>query len=161
MRKITILLIENDIEHCNKYAEYVKTQGNKYVLKISHGIRQGLKLVQSQKFNTILLDLEINKNDGDGNGINFLIELQKFRLNYHPFIIVITNSVSDLTHAKAREFGADFIFTKDKIDYSPEMVIGFSEMFFNSPTQAQKSFEPRDVKNLVEKDIEINSGANG
>jgi len=53
VREITILLIDDNIEHCNKYAEY----------------------------------------------------------------------------AKARNSGADFIFTKDKPDYSPETVIELAEIF--------------------------------
>jgi len=60
-----------------------------------------------------------------------LQHISKKELKYRlPFIIVITVNTSIKAHSIARKFGADYVFTKTKIDYSPRLVIDFAYNYF-------------------------------
>ncbi|MGL6198679.1 MAG: sporulation initiation factor Spo0A C-terminal domain-containing protein [Lachnospiraceae bacterium] len=128
MRKMNILLIEDDLEHCYEYRNEILSN-NIHVLHTVHGCNAAFDILDSQVIDIILLDLELHNADSDG--IFFLQQFRKIEFKYRkPFIIVITANTSINTHSIARKFGADYIITKSKIDYSPKFVIDFAYTFF-------------------------------
>ena len=77
---------------------------------------EALKKVISLSPDAVILDLELNK--GAGDGLEFLKNLQKTDINQPPIIVVATNNISNVVHETARSFGADYIITKTKRDYT-------------------------------------------
>ena len=124
MKKMKILLIEDDTSHCKEYMDLIVRQSGIHMLHTANGCTTGLELIRNNEFDIVLLDLELNNSDGDG--IQFLRELRKVKMKKRPYIIVITVITSDRTHSLARQCGADFVFTKSKPDYSPQLVINFA-----------------------------------
>ena len=124
MSKIKIFLLEDDKNHCQKYIDFVKSNSHLYQLRFSHGCQSGLKELERYQPDLILVDIELNK--GDGTGLDFLVKLQDLELEKPPRIIVITNIEAPPIHDRAHRLGVDFIFEKNKPDYSPEIVINFA-----------------------------------
>lgn len=69
----------------------------------------------------LVLDLELQQ--GSGNGLDFLTKLKKLNLPTKPYIIVVTNIISPTTHKIARQLGTDFVITKSQKDYNVKMVL--------------------------------------
>lgn len=123
MERIQVLLIEDDEKHRIKYQEYISSLKSTVELYIADGETKGLELVQKFNFDAIILDLELNKSDGDG--IMFLDKIKQIDLPKKPLIVVITHNSSDIIHQCARDKGADYIFEKMKRDYSPAFIMSF------------------------------------
>lgn len=124
---VRILLIEDDVAHCDEYKNYCSRLEN-VNLFIANGCKQGVDLLKKEAPDIVLLDLELH--DGDGDGILFLESIKSLDLKKTPYIIVITNNDSEKTYTLARANGADYIFPKRKLDYSPTLVIDFVYRYF-------------------------------
>lgn len=130
MEKIlTILLVEDDTEACARFAEYTDASSDMSIVSITNNSYRALELVNQFHPDAIILDLELN--DGCGNGITFLQNLKDSDLTYKPYILVTTNNSSATTYDCARQFGADFIMSKHKEDYSEANAIEFLRMMKN------------------------------
>lgn len=161
-----IVLIEDDKIHCQKYKNCIEYLPYSIQLDIAHGSQQGIELIQCMKPDVILLDLELQKTDGDG--ILLLNSLKKIKLTQIPYIIVITVNCSPRVHKTARRCGMDYIFIKSKPDYSPRMVLDFAHTYFinaedesikNSQNVAENTFESEIAKEIEK--IGITYGMNG
>lgn len=154
MKRLKILLVEDDKEHCNEYMDFIVEQGREHLLKIAHGCKDGFEVLRNFEPDVILLDLKFN--NSDGSGIEFLLSLKSLELRVRPIVIVITNIVSKQTEKLVLQNGADFIFKKDKIDYSPKMVIDFASCFFNMENQNIEYNITNDetIKNSIAKTLE-------
>lgn len=129
MNKMKILLIEDDSYDCEQFKSYVAD--HKHIsLQIMNGTKMALRYLSKNVADIILLDLEFN--NSDGGGIEFLQKLSSLKLKVKPFIIVTTNNLSKIIHELARKNGADYIFTKSKIDYSPQAVIELATLYFST-----------------------------
>ena len=107
-----ILLVEDEIAHCEKYQKCVEYLPYKVELSVANGYKKAVKLATGGGYNIIFLDLELAESDGDG--IIFLEWLKTAKLEIAPYVIIITNNRSYATHKIVRELGADYIFTKNK-----------------------------------------------
>ncbi|MCL2020459.1 MAG: response regulator [Oscillospiraceae bacterium] len=146
-----VLLIEDEIAHCEKYEKCANHLPYEVELSVANGLKKAIKLAESKTFDMVFLDLELNEGDGDGN--SFLRWLRAARLKKVPFIIVITYNSSHITHSIVRSLGADYIFMKVKPDYSPRKVFDFAYncMLCQLKTEEnQESFE-HVIKREVEK----------
>ncbi|MCL2071166.1 MAG: response regulator [Oscillospiraceae bacterium] len=132
-----VLLIEDELPHCEKYEKCVEHLPYTVELSVAHGFKKAAKLAEKAVFDVVLLDLELNVSDGDG--IAFLQWLRATKLPYKPFIIVITNNDSRKTSRIVRNLGADYIFLKIKPDYSPRLVFDFAQTCMNSQPQEEQS----------------------
>ena len=166
MRKMQILLIEDEKEHSLKYKECVSKSAYPACLYMAEGETDGLNLAQKFPFDVIILDLELHESDGDG--ISFLKKLKKLDLPELPYIIVATNNCSPKTRQLARDNGADYIFWKGKHDYSAKLVIDFAHVYFrckidagsDDPVQVQKVSLEDDIRMRISK-IGINDDMTG
>jgi len=151
MKKMKILLIEDDHAHCKEYSDLVIRQGGIHMLHTANGCSSGLEFAKRDRFDVILLDLELNNSDGDG--IRFLRELRKVEMKKRPYIIVITVITSDRTHSFARQCGADFVFTKSKPDYSPQLVLDFAYNYFTGADNEVTCIRPAQSEECIKTSV--------
>lgn len=164
MNKTRILLIEDDPDQCQKYIDYVKDHKDFYILQTTNGCRSGLSFLKSFNPDLVLLDLELN--GGDGSGLDFLSEFCRMQMPNRPCVFVVTNNIANRVHARARKLGAEFIFEKDKPDYSPHVVIDFfCEHFLGQePVLRPNIRDEKTVRDSIIRSIEgigITAGMNG
>jgi CheY-like chemotaxis protein len=146
-----VLLIEDEVAHCDKYKNCAENLPYSVELSVSHGLKKAVKFIEDKPFDVILLDLELNESDGDG--VAFLQWLKTSGLKDRPFIIVITNNRSKATHNAVRNLGADYIFMKAKPDYSPRLVFDFAENILRS--QPAEEREPSaTLEDIIAKEVE-------
>ena len=105
--------------------------------------RIAVEMVKEYCPHAVILDLELHQ--GSGNGLLFLKGLSELALPNKPFILVVTNNISNVTHSIARNLGADFVITKNQNDFSCKMVLEFLSSIvqttltsnFSSPSAAK------------------------
>ena len=118
--KTTLLLIEDDPITCQELQAYFDKCEDMTLIEHTNNSNLGLNLVSAYLPNVVLLDLELTH--GGGNGLIFLNELPKLNITQMPYVIVLTQNMSDATLSQARTLGADFIITKYDENYSPEYI---------------------------------------
>ncbi|MGN0375469.1 MAG: sporulation initiation factor Spo0A C-terminal domain-containing protein [Butyrivibrio sp.] len=121
MDQLSILLIEDDKDVCNRFLEYTDNFEELKIVKITDNSNQALQDVVTYMPCVIILDLELH--EGGGNGLDFLAQLRNVCLSHRPYILITTNNSSKITFQLARELGADFIMSKHQENYSEESVI--------------------------------------
>lgn len=146
-----LLLVEDDIKHCDLYKTQIAKAGHVNQLWLSYGAKDGLSTYHRQSPDIILLDLELNKSDG--NGIDFLKELQAIRQE-RLAVIVITNVESEITHMLAHKYGADFILTKANPVYSPGYAIGFACEFYMTAYGTSAAIPKRAIQERIEEKLD-------
>lgn len=125
-RELNIILIEDDPNACESFREYVDTVTDVLLIESTNNSYRAVALVKEQLPDAVILDLELN--EGQGNGLMFLQELKKLSLPFIPYILVTTNNSSSTTHDFCRQMGADFIMSKHQDDYSEKNAIEFLRM---------------------------------
>jgi CheY-like chemotaxis protein len=125
--KTRVLLIEDDSDHCQEYVAYNEEQGTPYNLYVAYGCLDGFALLESFQPDVILLDLMLN--NSDGSGLEFLTKLKELKLLKRPRVIIITSVLSKRMHETVLELDADFLITKDKVDYSPKFAFDLMKSF--------------------------------
>lgn len=121
-KTIGFIVIEDEESICREYESVSKRYENLRLLGTTNNSKTGISMVTEKHPDAVILDLELH--NGYGNGIAFLQELSALNLEAKPFVLVVTNNISTITHNAARNFGADFIMTKTQQDYSVGMVLG-------------------------------------
>ncbi len=149
---VNLLVIEDDTGTCEMYREYSEEHDDVYLVGITAHSAEALELTEKYRPNAVVLDLELQK--GSGSGIEYLMGLEKLALKTRPYIAVVTNNVSQYTHAAARRCGADYIFLKTQSDYSVPMVMRFlRSMVAAIPDIAlQKEMDNPAAKQKIEED---------
>lgn len=116
-----LLLIEDDKNECNKFLEFANKSEEIEFVAITNSADEGLKLYKRHSPEGIILDLELN--EGQGSGFDFLKGIQKMNLETKPKIVVTTNVFSDSVYDYLHENKVDFIFYKKQENYSIEKVV--------------------------------------
>ena len=116
-----LLLIEDDTLVCEKFKKIEKARSDIEFVGITNSAENGIKLVKQNNPDGVVLDLELN--DGKGNGFDFLKELKKLNLSKLPKIVVTTNVYSDSVYDYLHMNKVDFIFYKKQENYSESNVI--------------------------------------
>ncbi len=125
-RELNIMLIEDDSTVCKRFAEYVDITADVSIIAVTNNSYRALELIKECVPDAIILDLELNQ--GKGNGLLFLQELRNLSIPFKPFILITTNNSSSITYDYARQLGADFIMSKHQEDYSEQNAIDFLKM---------------------------------
>lgn len=120
------MLIEDDSTVCKRFAEYVDITADVSLIAVTNNSYRALELIGEHLPDAIILDLELNQ--GKGNGLLFLQELKTLTIPFKPFILITTNNSSSVTYDYARQLGADFIMSKHQEDYSEQSAIDFLKM---------------------------------
>ncbi len=116
-----ILLIEDDVNECNIYKEIATKRTDIGFVAMTNSNVEAMKFFKTYTPEGIILDLELNQ--GEGTGFDFLEELNKLNLKNRPKIIVTTNICSDSVYEFLHKNNVDFIFYKKQDKYSQEKVI--------------------------------------
>ncbi len=125
-RELNILLVEDDPDTCKNFKEYIDLTPDVELIEITNNSYRAVDLAKEQLPDAIILDLELN--EGSGNGLLFLQDLKNASLSFRPYILITTNNSSSATYEFARQLGADFIMSKHQTDYSEKNVVEFLRM---------------------------------
>lgn len=121
MNEIGLLVLEDDERVIHQYEQLSKRYPLVKYLGSTNSASKALDMCRKLNPNSIVVDLELQQ--GEGTGFDFLKNLKDISLSSKPYIIVVTNNISSSTHKMARSLGADFIITKNQKDYSAKMVL--------------------------------------
>lgn len=116
-----VILVEDDEIECAKYQQIIEDIPDVSLIAVTNSSNEAIKIVNTEKPDAIVLDIELN--NGEGSGIEFLQGLKELNLNKYPKIVVITNIYSDAVYNFLHKNKADFIFYKNQEGYSPKNVI--------------------------------------
>lgn len=159
--QLSVLLVEDNPSECEAISDYVKRVDDIRLAAVTNNSEEALRWMKEYPVDAVILDLELHA--GSGNGIIFLMEMNKLELPKRPYILVTTNNISRITHEQVRRLGADFIMTKCQNDYSAANVIEFLRSLkdmLGSETQANTmpvirpiTASPEETSKKVEKYI--------
>ena len=123
MKPMKILVIEDDINDCNKLIDCAKNREDIEIVGITDSDTNALKYVKIKHPDGIILDLELNNGkSGSTASLNFLQDLRDLRLKYEPIVIVTTHVNSKTTYDILHRSGVDLILYKDHPNYSANNV---------------------------------------
>ena len=120
--KLNVLIVEDDEN--DRDALIAQINANEDRLCLAEALKSSdaaLDFIRSHNPHAVILDLELQ--DGMGDGLDFLDKLRSTVLCRKPYIIVNTNSSSKIAGKSAKKMGADYAFAKWQKGYSPKMVI--------------------------------------
>ena len=82
------------------------------------------------------------------------MHMDDYMLKVKPFILVVTNNVSQVTQSIVRNAGADFIIVKSQADYSVEMVVNFLRSIISKIPDMNPNFPTSSpaIKKRIEED---------
>ena len=151
-KRINLLVIEDDENVCLEYEEYCKNLDDVFLIGTSGHSDEALNITKEFLPNAVVLDLELLY--GSGSGLDYLVKLGDLHLDVIPYILVVTNNMSRVTHAFCHNNGADFIMVKSQSDYSvPNVVNMLRSVIANIPDMkpAKKTCSPA-IKKRIEED---------
>lgn len=129
-RTLEVIIVDDNTNACKRFQKNIEIIQEISLIAITNNSYHALNLVQRYLPDAIILDLELNQ--GKGNGLTFLMELHNLALPFKPFILVTTNNSSSVAYDYARQYGADFIMSKHQADYSEQNVLEFLKMMKDS-----------------------------
>ncbi len=139
---IKIMLVEDDAYICSSYEQALKNNPKMRLCYVTDSEPEALCYLRSHGTDVIILDLELR----EGDGISFLDEL-KLNDPPKPFVVVVTNTISNVILNLVRQNGADYIYQKANLAYSPYKVLSIIE----KAIPYKKLADSQDEKRLVEK----------
>lgn len=156
-----ILIIEDDLDDCNKFKNCVKNRNDIEIVAITDSDIEALQLVKVKHPEGIVLDLELNKGtSGSTDSLEFLNKLKELNLKYEPIVIVTTHISSKRTYEVLHKNGAELILYKDHPKYSQNHVLNsFMTLRKSSDkdsTNIQETLENEEEKILNLIDSELN-----
>jgi len=128
--KCRILLIEDDIEACERFRSYIESIDEAELVGVTNSVKEGINYVERYSLDAIILDIELHK--GGSDGVKFVKELKKLKLKDEPMIVVTTNSLGVRLHRFLHNNAIEHIFHKrageeDKKISNDEYVEEYSE----------------------------------
>ena len=121
MSPLKVLLVEDDPATCNAFIAYADQLEDISLVGVTADSDEAIKLIQDCLPEAIILDLELRK--GGGSGLDVLYALRQMELPVRPYVMIVTNSYSDITLEYARPIGADYIISKHQRRYSEQYVL--------------------------------------
>lgn len=146
---MTVLLVEDDLEECKKYKTIIDKRNDIKLVDYTNSSSKAIELCKRHNPEAIILDLELN--DGEGSGFDFIEKMRKQIINKKPKIVVTTNVHSDSVYNFCHENDVDFIFYKKQQNYSQENVINTLLLL-----RGYDGKEKVEIQNMNEEKIEQN-----
>lgn len=115
---IKIMLVEDEPMVCESYRFATRHQPNLAIVYETGSEQQALGYLLTHKVDVIILDIEL----AEGDGVSFLDALTEQEED-KPFVAVVTNNSSAIMLSYMREHGADYVYQKNNISYSPSKVL--------------------------------------
>lgn len=125
--KLEIVIVEDDPKDLSDLI--VEIDANRELLSLvgtTANADKAYEMVDEIRPDVLILDLELQK--GYGDGMDLLKRIHDSDIIRPPFILIVTNNISTVTHGIARSLGADYIMTKCQEGYSPKLPIEFLKM---------------------------------
>ncbi len=120
--KLNVLIVEDDENDCKALVAEINANADKLCLAgVSKSSNDALAFIRNHSPHAVILDLELQ--EGSGDGMDLLDKLRSNVLCPKPYIVVNTNNASKITLDTATRMGADYTFAKWQKGYSPKMVI--------------------------------------
>ncbi len=120
--KLSVLIVEDDENDSKALAAEVNANADKLCLAgVLKSSNEALAFIRNNNPRAVILDLELQ--EGSGDGMDLLDKLRSILVCPKPYIVVNTNSASKVTRNSAKKMGADYEFAKWQKGYSPKMVI--------------------------------------
>lgn len=116
-----ILLVEDDINECRIYKNIIKNRTDVELISTTNSSIKAIEDFQIYKPDAVILDLELN--DGEGSGFDFIEKIQKQCNTKLPKIVVTTNIHTNAVYDFCHRNNIDFIFYKKQKNYSQENII--------------------------------------
>ncbi len=116
-----ILLVEDDINECRIYKNIIKNRTDVELISTTNSSIKAIEDFQTYKPDAVILDLELN--DGEGSGFDFIEKIQKQCNTKLPKIVVTTNIHTNAVYDFCHRNNIDFIFYKKQKNYSQEKII--------------------------------------
>lgn len=138
-KELTVLLIEDDTLTCKNFRNYIDKLEDVILVGITNNSYRAIEYVSEYLPDAVILDLELN--NGLGNGLTFLKDLKALNPAIKPYILITTNNSSSTTYNYTREMGADFIMYKHQSDYSEKNAVDFLIMLKDIIRKNQKNIE--------------------
>lgn len=139
VKPMKILIIEDDIDDCNKLINCVKTRNDIEIVAVTDSDIEGLRYVKALKPEGIVLDIELNNSkSGNTDSLNFMTDLKDLKLNYDPIVIVTTHVNSKRTYDVLHRKGVDLILYKDNAQYSANYIFNHFINLRNIGTNAEE-----------------------
>ena len=118
IKPMRILVVEDDLEECNRIIECAKQRKDIEIVAITDSDIDAIKHVKSKNPEGIMLDLELNNSkSGNTDSFGFLEDLKKLKCD--PIIIVTTHVNSQRTYDILHRNGVELILYKEHPGYSP------------------------------------------
>lgn len=151
-KRIDLLVVEDDEATCLAYEEFCKDREDVFLIGTSASSDEALKVTEEFKPNAVVLDLELT--GGTGSGVEYLMGISNLLLEVTPFVLVVTNNISQTTYAVVRNLGADFIMAKAQPDYSIANVVNFLRSIIDSLPDMRPHHETSSpaIKKRIEED---------
>lgn len=122
---VKVMLVEDETEvregfraafaHCRTMSLVYETDSE----------QQALDYLEIHEVDVLILDIELT----EGDGLSLLSEIEERGLE-KPFIIVVTNTGSCVTLSYMRAHGADYIYRKTNLAYSPAKVLSVIQKIY-------------------------------
>lgn len=118
---LNVLLVEDDVNECEIYKNIVESRNDVKLISVTNSSTKAIDELKKHKPEAVILDLELN--DGEGSGFDFIEKLKEQKINSLPKIVVTTNVHSDSVYDFCHRNNIDFVFYKGQNNYSRENVI--------------------------------------
>lgn len=158
-KPMRLLIVEDDADECKVYQKIVDRREDAEIVAITNSSTKGIEEVKNYMPDAVILDLELN--NGEGSGFDFINTINKLKLKRMPKIVVTTNVHSDSVYDFCHENNIDFIFYKKQQNYSHEKVIntlillqGFDSKQKVEDFNFDKNTREEVIKNKIRKELD-------
>ena len=124
-RFVEIMLVEDEPEVREDYRRAIALFPVMSLVYGTDSERQAMDYLETHNVDVIILDIELR----EGDGLSLLDQIETRGLE-KPFIIVVTNTGSQVTLGYMRAHGADYIYQKTNRAYSPAKVLSVVEKIY-------------------------------
>lgn len=122
---IRIMMVEDEPEICESFHIALLRQPTMKIVFETGREMQALDYLESHEVDIMILDIELI----EGDGISLLDGIRERGLQ-KPFIVVVTNTGSNVTLSYMREHGADYVYQKTNLSYSARKVLNIVEKIY-------------------------------
>ena len=109
------------INECRIYKNIIENRTDVELISTTNSSIKAIEELQTYKPDAVILDLELN--DGEGSGFDFIERIQKQYDTKLPKIVVTTNIHTNAVYDFCHINNIDFIFYKKQKNYSQEKII--------------------------------------
>lgn len=120
-----IMLVEDEPEECESFHIALLRQPMMKIVFETGSESRALDYLEAHEVDIIILDIELK----EGDGLSLLDSIRTRKLE-KPFIVVVTNTGSNVTLNYMRENGADYVYQKTNLSYSAARVLSIVEKVY-------------------------------